>query len=89
MAYKLQDQEILTDMLSDSKQSTGLYNTYAGECMSQSLKSDLLNLLRDEQGMQSAIFGEMHKRGWYEPAPAQQQQINQARQKYEGIAQAL
>jgi spore coat protein CotF len=84
-----QDQEILTDMLSDQKQSTGLYNTYAGECVCQGLKSDMLNILRDEQSIQSSIFGEMHKRGWYEPAAAEQQQVNQTRQKFEGVAQAL
>ncbi|MDR1927580.1 MAG: spore coat protein [Oscillospiraceae bacterium] len=85
----LQDQEILTDALTSQKQISSAYNTYSGECMNQSLKSDMLNILRDEQSMQSAIFGEMHKRGWYEPAAAQQPAINQTRSKFEGIAQQI
>ncbi|MDR2648084.1 MAG: spore coat protein [Oscillospiraceae bacterium] len=85
----LQDQEILTDMLAAQKQATASYNTFSGECVNQGLKSDMLHILRDEQSMQSAIFGEMHKRGWYEPAPAQTPQIEQTRTKFEGIADQL
>ncbi|MDR1735181.1 MAG: spore coat protein [Oscillospiraceae bacterium] len=88
-AKGLQDQEILTDMLSAQKQISGNYNTFAAECMNQQLKGEMLNLLRDSQSMQSTIFGEMHKRGWYEPKSAEQKQIDQTRQKFEGIAQSL
>jgi len=85
----LQDQEILTDMLSSQKQVTAHFNTYAGECSDQNLKNDMLNILRDEQGIQGHVFCEMHKRGWYQVPPAPQQMVEQARTKFEGIAQQL
>ncbi len=85
----LHDQEILTDVLTDQKQATGLYNTYAGECMCQNLKSGLLDILRDEHTMQSSVFDQMHQRGWYVPPDAQQQMVKQAKQKFEGIAMQL
>ena len=84
-----QDQEILGDMLSAQKQASGSYNTFSAECSNQNLKNDMLNILRDEQSIQSAVFSEMSKRGWYQPAPAQQKQIDETRSKFEGIAQQL
>jgi len=86
---KLQDQEILGDMLSSQKTVTSHFNMVANECSDQNLKTDILNILRDEQNMQSSVFNEMHKRGWYQPAPAQQPMIDQARTKYEGVSQQL
>ncbi|MCL2107076.1 MAG: spore coat protein [Oscillospiraceae bacterium] len=85
----LQDKEILSDVLGSQKQITANFNMFSGECMDQSLKSDMLNILRDEQSIQSGVFAEMHKRGWYEPPPAQQQMVCQARTKFEGMAQQL
>jgi spore coat protein CotF len=85
----LQDQDILTDMLTAQKQITSTYNTFAGECMNQDLKSAMLNIHRDEQAMQSNVFGEMHKRGWYEPAAAEQPKVDQTRKKFEGISNQL
>jgi spore coat protein CotF len=85
----LQDQEILTDMLTSQKQITSVYNTGAGEAMGQELKSTLLDILRDEQLIQNDVFCEMHKRGWYEPPPAKQPMVDQTRKKFEGIAQQL
>ncbi|MDR1465595.1 MAG: spore coat protein [Oscillospiraceae bacterium] len=87
--HALADQEILTDVLTAQKQICGTYNTYSSECMNQSLKSDMLNILRDEQSMQSSVFGEMHKRGWYEPKPAQQQAVCQTQTKFEGVSSQL
>ncbi|MDR2753661.1 MAG: spore coat protein [Oscillospiraceae bacterium] len=86
---KFQDQEILTDMLGAQKQAAGSYNTFSAECTNQNLKNDMLNILRDEQSIQSGVFGEMHRRGWYQPQPAQQQQVDQTRTKFEGISQQL
>jgi len=85
----LQDQEILNDMLASQKQTAAHFNMFAGECSDQNLKNDMLNILRDEQTIQSNVFCEMNKRGWYPTCPAPQQMVDQARTKYEGIAQQL
>lgn len=85
----LQDQEILTDMLTTQKQVVSSYNTFSTECSDTHLKNDMLELWNDEQNIQTDVFSEMHKRGWYPTAPAQQQIVEQARTKFEGIAQQL
>ena len=85
----LQDQEILTDMLTSQKQASGHYNIFSAECSDQNLKTDMLNIFRDEQSIQTNVFCEMNKRGWYPTAPAPQQMVEQARTKFEGIAQEL
>ena len=86
---QFQDQEILTDMLTSQKQATSHFNMMATECMDQNLKKDMLNILQDEQSMQSAVFFEMNKRGWYNPPPAEQQMVDQTRTKFEGISQQM
>ena len=67
----LSDQEMLTDALSSQKFITDNYNLFANEC-----------ILNEEHQIQHEVFTEMQKRGWYPVAPAQQEQINQAKQKY-------
>ena len=83
------DQEILTDMLTSQKTITGVYNTSSNECMHPALREDFLNILRDEHNIQSSVFNEMEKRGWYCPAPAEAQKINETKTKYTGIAGTL
>lgn len=85
----LDDQEILSDLLLSQKQITGTYNTSGNECADEKLKSDLLNILRDEHNMQTDVFTQMQQRGWYQTPPAQQQKIDAAKTKYQNIAAQL
>jgi spore coat protein CotF len=85
----LEDKEILTDMLAAQKQETNHYNLFACECANMDLKNETLKILHDEQNMQSAVFCEMQKRGWYPTCPAPQKQVDQARTKFEGMAQQM
>ena len=85
----MHDQEILTDMLTDQKQTTGMFNQFAGECMCMNLKGDMLSILQDEQSIQDTVFQQMHSRGWYEPKPAEAKMVTETRTKFEGIAQML
>ena len=78
----LSDQEMLTDALSSQKFITDNYNLFANECASPAVKSEFINILNEEHHIQHEVFTEMQKRGWYPVAPAQQEQINQAKQKY-------
>ena len=89
MQKQLQDQEIMADMLASQKQTTAEFNTFALECCCPNLKKDMLNILNEEQGLQTNVFNEMQKRGWYPVVPAQQQMVDQARSKYEGMAMQL
>ena len=83
------DKEIMEDILSTQKAVTSMYNLSSNECMHQPLREDLLNILREEHNIQSSVFTEMEKRGWYTPAPAEAQMVNQAKMKFQSIAQSL
>ena len=78
------DKDIITDLLSSQKFETGGYNTSANECACPSLRSDIMNILNEEHQIQSDVFGEMQKRGWYPTEAADQSKINQVKQKFQG-----
>ena len=83
------DQDIMDDMLTAEKGLTGLFNTFGNECVHQTLRNDMLNILRENHMIQADLFTEMQKRGWYSPQMADQQMINQTRTKFQNIAQNL
>ena len=89
LTQNLDDQQILNDMLSSQKQISGAYNTFGGECVHESLKCDLLNILRDEHNMQSGVFSQMQQRGWYQPAAAQQSKVDAAKTKFQNLSAQL
>lgn len=76
------DREMMNDVLSNQKFLTESYNTYANECSSPAVLSELINILNEEHQLQHEVFGEMQKRGWYQTEPAQQQKIQQTKQKF-------
>jgi spore coat protein CotF len=78
----LGDKEILQDGLISQKHLAESYNTYAGECTNEQLRSAFLNILDDEHRIQADIFCDLQSNGWYKVEPAEQKKIQQARQKY-------
>lgn len=78
----LTEKDILQDCLSSQKQTTATYNTFAGECKNTELRTAMLNILTDEHNIQADIFNTMHVNGWYPTEAADQNKINQARQKF-------
>lgn len=80
------DREIMDDVLSSQKHITDVYNTFSNECVNQQLQNDMLNILKEEHGIQFSVFSEMQKRGWYSPCAAQQQMISETKTKFENIA---
>jgi len=89
LSQKFVEKDIMQDILSSQKHITGTYNTYANECVTPSLKSDFMNILNEEHQLQSDVFTEMQKRGWYTTEPADQNKMNQAKQKYQTEAATL
>jgi len=83
-AELLTEKEILTDCLATQKQTTSTFNTFAGECVSEQLRTTMLNILEDEHKIQADIFNHMHANGWYPVDPADQQKVKQTKQKYCG-----
>lgn len=82
---KMGDMEIMNDSLASQKLISSTYDTCANECATPNLRDEFLNILKDEHQIQAEIFTEMQKRGWYAIQPADQQQVMQAKQKYQGM----
>ena len=82
VAQLLSEKEILQDCLISQKHLTDSYNTYAGECVNEQLRNSFLNILDDEHKIQSDLFSNMQSNGWYQVQQADQQKVQQARQKY-------
>lgn len=78
------DKAMMDDALASQKFITGTYNTFANECSNPQLLEQFMNILEDEHRIQHEVFDEMQKRGWYQIEQAEQDKINQAKQKYLG-----
>ncbi|MCI9068762.1 MAG: spore coat protein [Lachnospiraceae bacterium] len=89
MTNPMQDKELMDDVLTSQKMMTSNYSIYANECAGQSLRTDMLNLLREEHEIQADLFYQMQSKGWYPTPPAEQQKINQTKQKFSQCAQKL
>lgn len=76
------DREMMEDALSSQKFITEGYNTFANECASPALKTDFMNILNEEHQIQHELFLEMQKRGWYLVEAADQNKVQQEKQKY-------
>ena len=81
-AQFMDEKAIMQDSLISQKHITEAYNTYAGECVNEQLRSTFLNILNDEHTIQANIFCNLQSRGLYQVEPAQQQKVQQARQKF-------
>lgn len=81
------DQDMMKDLLSSQKFITENYNSFANECATPSIKTGFVNILKEEHQIQNDVFSEMQKRGWYPTEAADQNKVNQAKQKYSGGAQ--
>ena len=84
-----QEKEILGDALATQKNATNSFNTCSNECVHEDLRSTLLDLLADEHSLQQEVFRTMHERGFYPTPDADQNKINDARQKYAASATTM
>lgn len=76
------EKEILGDALAAQKSATNLFNTFSNECVHEELRSTMLDILADEHTMQQDVFCSMHERGFYPTPDAEQNKIDEAKQKY-------
>ncbi|XOQ49089.1 MAG: Coat F domain protein [Eubacteriales bacterium] len=80
---QMQDKEILTDVLTSQKHLTETYNSFANECATPNVRDEFMRILEDEHKIQAEVFDDMKKRGWYPTPAAEQQKIQQAKQKFQ------
>lgn len=76
------DKEILGDGLSAQKSATEKFNTFAGECVHDSLRNTMMNILEQEHSISTEVFHMMHQRGMYQTPPAEEKKIMEAKQKF-------
>lgn len=76
------EKEILGDALAAQKSATNLFNTSSNECVHEALRSTMLDILADEHTMQQDVFFSMHERGFYPTPAAEQNKIDEAKQRY-------
>ncbi|MGN0807677.1 MAG: spore coat protein [Candidatus Coproplasma sp.] len=73
----LNEKDAITDLLTSEKQLMSLYATAIFEGSSQNMRKDFINHLTSVAQNQYCLFSQMTSRGYYEPAPAQKQMIDQ------------
>ena len=78
----MNDQERMTDFLCSEKKMSANYDTYASECVNQSLRDDFLKLLTQSHTTQTELFQMAQSKGWYQPEQAQADKISQAYTKF-------
>ena len=78
------DKTIMQDALSSQKFMTGGFNTFANECVTPKVRDEFMSILTEEHQIQSEVFDEIQKRGWYQTQPADQAKINQTKSKFGG-----
>ena len=76
------DKEILGDGLSTQKATTEKFNTFAGECVHDSLRGTMMNILEQEHSISTEVFNMMYQRGMYQTPPAEEKKIKEAKQKF-------
>lgn len=74
----LNEKDAICDMLESEKQLMSLYATALFEGSSQSMRRDFSHHLSSVADNQYCLFSQMTSRGYYQPAPAQKQMIDEA-----------
>ena len=80
----MNDQAILETLLNTTKGVCDLYMHGAIESATKNVKQTFDGALNDSLCMQGDVYQKMSAKGWYPSQQAQQQQIDQVRQKYAG-----
>ena len=76
------EKEILGDALAAEKAATGEYNTFANECVHDSVRNAILDCLEQEHAIQEEVFDMMHQRGFYPTPDADTNKVQSAKQKF-------
>lgn len=77
------EKEILADALASEKAATDHYNTFANECVHDTVRNAILKCLEEEHEIQKNVFDEMHARGYYPTPAAESTKVEQVKQKFQ------
>ena len=79
----LAENEMLEDMLASQQQITVLYNDRVADCKNDTLKNEMLGILREEHNLHTEVYAELTKRGAHAEARAPQNKIDEAKREFE------
>ena len=77
------DRCMMSDLLDTAKFITGAYGSYVCEGSNGALRQVLQANMDETANDQFQIFQQMQQRGWYATKAAQQQDVQQAKQKFQ------
>ena len=86
---QLNEKDAILDMLESEKQLMSFYTTALFEGSSKSIRKGFTTHLTAVAENQYSLFNQMTTRGYYEPAPAQKQMIDQACDTFKKEAKSL
>lgn len=79
---QLQDRDIMQNLLSSSKHMACSLNQYILEASGEDLRRDYMTVLGEVYAQQKQIYDLMQQKGYYNPKPAQQQDMAQVEKKF-------
>lgn len=82
----MDDKCLMEDMLLVVKGACDLYMHGTIECPTSNVHSAFSTALNDTLKMQDEIYQKMSAKGWYQTQQADQQQLNQVKQKHASAA---
>lgn len=85
----MRDQEVLADLMLTEKKMSANYDTYASECVNIQLRDTFVSMLTKSHETQSNLFKTAQQKGWYQVEQAENQKVDQARQKFTNQAPAM
>ncbi|MBI2874541.1 MAG: spore coat protein [Firmicutes bacterium] len=82
---QLGDRSLAADCLDTEKFVCQAYTTACYESANPGVRAAMRDIQNEELHNAEKIFSIMQRRGWYQPQPADQQQVQQIRQKFQGV----
>ena len=79
----MNEQNIMQDLLNLEKGACTLYLHGTVESATPEVQQSFRTALNESLGMQSSIYAEMSAKGWYQNDCAEQQKVQQVRQKFQ------
>lgn len=86
---RLNDEQALNVAIAAQKHMAHLYNACAEHASDPQMLQELVSLLGEEQELRLQVYQAMNQRGWYNPQPISQQQLDQAKQSFQQKQQSL
>ncbi len=85
----MNDQTIMENLLQTTKGACNLYMNGTIESGTQNVKQAFDTALDESLCMQGTIYQKMSQKGWYPMQQAEQQKVNDLRNKFSGGAQGM